>query len=641
MQAKEKSLSQLTTAQWQTEHDFAHPVVWLASDPKDPKTLYASVLHHTTGGIFVTHNADAGANSTWTKLANPPRTEGHPFNIRILKDGSLLASYSGRRTSNFTASSGVFFSTDAGATWADRSDNGMKYWTKDVVVDPYDPTENTWYAGVFSGWGGQANNLGGLYMTTNRGSSWIRIKTSDGITSVTFSPSDPNVMYITSETTGLWYCNNRSSKNPTYTQVAVYPFRQPERVFFNPFDTNEVWVSSFGNGMKVGSFVVPQKPAAVILQAPKNDSTGVPIKPTLQWKASSFATYYQVQICPDSTFPSALIQDAIDSELSYQPLNILPDTRYYWRVQAYNNEGSSAWSETWHFNTIATPSLSTTLAWPANEAKDVDTAAVTFTWNPTAGAKSYQFQLSTDSIFNTVLIDSSGIIATSFGKVNLQRQRHYSWRVRASNETATGPWSEVWSFTTTPNLPVKVTLRYPPNGATNIPLSDSLVWDEVPEAISYIVQISHHQDFSDTLQNGLVILKHKTTFSQLDPVKTYYWRIYATNYAGKGPSSDVWSFTTVAGNGVSGATNVTVSIGNYPNPFSEKTTISYSLDRSAVVSLKLFDLLGREISTLTSGFTDAGNHSLTFDGSSLANGAYILRLEANGKTTSQIINIVK
>ena len=52
----------------------------------------------------------------------------------------------------------MFVSTDGGRTWADRSDAGMRYWTKDVVVDPGDPTQSTWYAGVFSGWGGPAND---------------------------------------------------------------------------------------------------------------------------------------------------------------------------------------------------------------------------------------------------------------------------------------------------------------------------------------------------------------------------------------------------------------------------------------------------------------------------------------------------
>ena len=40
---------------------------------------------------------------------------------------------------------------------------------------------------------------------------------------------------------------------PTWTLVNSYIFRQPERVYFNPYKPDEVWVSSFGNGMKMGS----------------------------------------------------------------------------------------------------------------------------------------------------------------------------------------------------------------------------------------------------------------------------------------------------------------------------------------------------------------------------------------------------
>src|SRR5262249_27440253 len=54
------------------------------------------------------------------------------------------------------------------------------------------------------------------------------------------------------ETEGLWFSSNFRSASPTFTQVANYPFRQPERVFFNPNNINEVWVTSFGGGVFVG-----------------------------------------------------------------------------------------------------------------------------------------------------------------------------------------------------------------------------------------------------------------------------------------------------------------------------------------------------------------------------------------------------
>jgi hypothetical protein len=248
-------------ATWQLLHDFNDPVVWVAHDPTNANRLYASVVHSTQGGIFVSNNINAGAASTWTKLTNPPRTEGHPFNIVVLNDGTLVVSYSGRRNSSgaFTASSGVFVSTDGGTSWIDRSHPGMLYWTKDVVVDPHDPTQNTWYVGVFSGWGGPPNGLGGLYRTTNRGQSWTKVNSLDRVTSITIHPTKPNEAYLTTETNGLWHTTNLGAA-PTFTRVTSYPFRQPERVFFNPHNVDEVWVTSFGGGLMVG---IEDQPPAV------------------------------------------------------------------------------------------------------------------------------------------------------------------------------------------------------------------------------------------------------------------------------------------------------------------------------------------------------------------------------------------
>ena len=241
-------------AAWLTLHDFVHPVISLALDPANGNKMYASVIHSTLGGIFVSSNIQNGGASTWTKLANPPRTEGHPFNIKVLNDGTLLCSYSGRRNSSgtFTASSGIFISTNSGTNWIDRSSSGMYYWTKDVVLDPHDASQNKWYGCVFSGWGGPPNGLGGLYRTTNRGINWTKINSLDRVGSCTISPVNPDEMYMSTEVNGLWYSSNINAVSPSFTQVQGYNFRQPERIFYNPYNTNQVWVTSFGNGIKVG-----------------------------------------------------------------------------------------------------------------------------------------------------------------------------------------------------------------------------------------------------------------------------------------------------------------------------------------------------------------------------------------------------
>jgi hypothetical protein len=239
-------------ATWQVLHTFNHPVFWVALDPNDQHTLYASVVHSTLGGVYVSHDIQNGASSTWAKLPSPPRTEGHPSCIVVLSDGKVVCTYSGRRTTVFTASSGTFLYTPSTSSWADVSDAGMHYWTKDVVVDPNDAAQNTWYVAVFSGWGGAPNGLGGLYKTTSRGQSWNRINSLDRVTSCTINPDDATEAYLTTETEGLWHSSNFTAASPTFARVDSYPFRQPERVFCNPYNKQEIWVSSFGNGMRMG-----------------------------------------------------------------------------------------------------------------------------------------------------------------------------------------------------------------------------------------------------------------------------------------------------------------------------------------------------------------------------------------------------
>jgi hypothetical protein len=67
---------------------------------------------------------------------------------------------------------------------------------------------------------------------------------------------------------------------------------------------------------------------------------------------------------------------------------------------------------------------------------------------------------------------------------------------------------------------------------------------------------------------------------------------------------------------------------NYPNPFNPSTTIRYSLQTASTVTLKIYDLLGREVATLANGMQSAGEYIARFDGSRFASGVYFYRLVA-------------
>lgn len=76
------------------------------------------------------------------------------------------------------------------------------------------------------------------------------------------------------------------------------------------------------------------------------------------------------------------------------------------------------------------------------------------------------------------------------------------------------------------------------------------------------------------------------------------------------------------------------SISNYPNPFNPATTIKYSLKEDGFVTLKVYDMLGREVSTLVNEFKEKGVYQAEFNGSGLTSGIYIYAIKANDFSTS-------
>jgi hypothetical protein len=80
---------------------------------------------------------------------------------------------------------------------------------------------------------------------------------------------------------------------------------------------------------------------------------------------------------------------------------------------------------------------------------------------------------------------------------------------------------------------------------------------------------------------------------------------------------------------------------NYPNPFNPETIINFDLPKSGFVSLKVYDILGKEITTLVYEMKNAGSYDIKFDGSTLSNGMYFSKLETNGYTSTKKMFLVK
>jgi hypothetical protein len=80
---------------------------------------------------------------------------------------------------------------------------------------------------------------------------------------------------------------------------------------------------------------------------------------------------------------------------------------------------------------------------------------------------------------------------------------------------------------------------------------------------------------------------------------------------------------------------------NYPNPFNPVTTIAYTIPARGRVSLKVFDILGRELRTLVDEDQQPGPHSVTFDASGISSGIYFYRLRAGSSVATQKMVLVR
>ncbi|MFV1883593.1 MAG: CHRD domain-containing protein [Balneola sp.] len=80
---------------------------------------------------------------------------------------------------------------------------------------------------------------------------------------------------------------------------------------------------------------------------------------------------------------------------------------------------------------------------------------------------------------------------------------------------------------------------------------------------------------------------------------------------------------------------------NYPNPFNPSTTISFTLSETGNANLKVFNMLGQEVATLANERLNAGNHTFSFDASSLASGMYIYQLQAQNQTITKSMMLIK
>jgi hypothetical protein len=80
---------------------------------------------------------------------------------------------------------------------------------------------------------------------------------------------------------------------------------------------------------------------------------------------------------------------------------------------------------------------------------------------------------------------------------------------------------------------------------------------------------------------------------------------------------------------------------NYPNPFNSSTEICFSLERSSIVKLEIYNIIGQKVTTLVDGSLDAGPHRYIWQSGDIASGVYFYRIEADSFTEVKKMTLLK
>jgi hypothetical protein len=135
--------------------------------------------------------------------------------------------------------------------------------------------------------------------------------------------------------------------------------------------------------------------------------------------------------------------------------------------------------------------------------------------------------------------------------------------------------------------------------------------------------------------NGTTTESHAYSFADenVQPGK-YQYRLKQIDFDGS------FEYSEVAGVEVSSPAQYVLEQ-NYPNPFNPSTVIKYSIPEKSNVSLKICNILGREIATPVGGEKEAGNYTIEFNGKDLSSGLYLYTLKAGNYISTKKMLLIK
>jgi hypothetical protein len=450
-------------------------------------------------------------------------------------------------------------------------------------------------------------------------------------------------------TSALGY-NVQVSMDPTFTKKAMlavnatvtgtsyaYSLGAATKYYWRVAAVNGGFMSAY---TAANNFTTAGSAAAAIptVLVPANKATNQPAILTLKVGRTADASRYQWQVSTLPTFATFFTNDST-ADTTYAG-QFTGGQTFYLRVRGMNDLGASAFSAIDTF-TVMTPPGRTTLVLPANNAQNVITDSVLFVWRSVSGAASYNLQVATVNSTTTY----TGITDTTYVVRGLARLTNYTWKVEAINAGGTSYFTGANAFTTVVAAPAVPGVLLPASAATDVNRRTRFVWNAALNATKYRLQIATDNAFATIVTDTTVALDTVCTLtSPLAVNSDYYWRVNAQNLGGASAYSTARLFSTgtvLAVEEIAEMPKVFDLMQNYPNPFNPSTNIRYDVPSNANVKIIIYDILGREVTTLANGVQVAGRYTLTWNASGLATGVYIYRMEAQPENGGATFTSVK
>ena len=315
---------------------------------------------------------------------------------------------------------------------------------------------------------------------------------------------------------------------------------------------------------------------------------------------------------------------------SYNSTSLAGGTQYCYRVRSYNGAGNSAYSNE-SCNTTFPDLPSVPLNLVANLIQNP--LSVELIWTDNSNNEEgfiIEKETATEAF---VIIDSVTANVSSYIDLSVTNLT-YNYRVSAYNITGSSAYSNVAQIA----VPVELT-----SFTANVVLGKvNLNWQTATEINNSGFNVERNNTTStEWISIGFVNGNGTTTAP----------KSYSFNDENIAPGKYLYRLKQIDFNGIfeySNIIEVVVNVPdkfslnqNYPNPFNPSTTIEFQLPKESFVTLKVYNILGKEVASLVNEQKPAGVHKINFDASGLTSGLYIYKISTGSLEQTRKMLLLK